>query len=364
MTAARTAALGEIAPTLRWVDRSGTNSKLSRKGQLARAIRAGDVDAVDRLLDEGVGLEERLLVLGAVHPLLDAAVLARQPDVVRLLAARGAPLDAGDCHGWTALTYADANDFDDIAELLLSLGASPSRRDAHGYTAAHRAAGRGEVGPTLDTAVRDCGLDPLDASNDTPLMLAVRHRHEATARALLDLGADVDHVATDPLTGHEWSVLTEAAYQSAVDESSSLVEMLLDAGSDPNPPGHPPLSACVTQLFDTNLATLHRLVAAGADPTAVNPVDGDTLLHRVTQIGTREVIEAVLALDVDLEAVDRRGRTPLLAAVHQENTASVRLLVAHGANVAAVDDEGNRAEELALTARDPAALLHALTSPR
>lgn len=193
-------------------------------------------------------------------------------------------------------------------------------------------------------------------------MLAVRHGHGATTRELIGLGADVDHVATDPLTGHQWSVLTEAAYQSSVNENSTLVEMLLDADADPNPPGHPPLSACITQLFDTNLATLHRLVTAGADPTAVNPVDGDTLLHRATQVDSQDVIEEVLALGVDLEAVDRQGRTPLLAVVHQENIDSVRLLVAHGANLTAVDHEGNSAEALALAARNPAPLLQALTN--
>ncbi len=299
---------------------------------------------------------------GSVHSPLETAVLARRPDVVRLLVGRGAAIDANGGDGWTPLTYADANDFDDIVELLLSLGASPSTRGAHGYTAAHRATVRGEVGSTLDNAVRDSGVDPLDASSETPLMLAVRHRHEPTARKLIELGADVDHVATDPVTGHQWSVLTEAADRSSVDQDSTMVEMLLDAGADTNPPGRPPLSACVTQLFDTNLATLHRLVAAGADPAAVNPVHGDTLLHRATQVGSLDVIEAVLELDVDLEAVDRDGRTPLLAAVHQENPDSVRLLVAHGANVAAVDHEGNSAEALAFTAREPGPLLEALAS--
>ncbi|MGB3412043.1 MAG: ankyrin repeat domain-containing protein [Microthrixaceae bacterium] len=342
------------------MDRSGTNSTLSLKGQLLRAIRAGEVDAVDRLLDEGVGLEERLFVSGSVHSPLETAVLTRHAAVVRLLVGRGAAIDASGGDGWTPLTYADANDFENIVDLLLSLGASPSTRGAHGYTAAHRAAGRGAVGSTLENAVRDSGVDPLDASDETPLILAVRHRHEPTARELIGLEADVDHVATDPVTGNQWSVLTEAAYQSSVDKNTTMVEMLLDAGADPNPPGRPPLSACVTQLVHTNLATLHRLITAGADPTAVNPVHGDTLLHRATQVGSQDAIEAVLALDVNLEAVDRDGRTPLLAAVHQENTDSVRLLVAHGANVAAVDPEGNSAQELALIARDPGPLLEAL----
>lgn len=352
------AAFWALARTLLSVDRS--DSKLSLKGQLARAIRAGDVDAVDRLLDEGAGLEDRLFVSGSVHSPLETAVLTRHEEVVRLLVGRGAALDASDRYGWTALTYADANNFGDIVELLLSLGASPSTRDVHGYTAAHRAAGRGEVDSTLESAVRDSGVDPPDASNETPLMLAVRHGHEATARELIGLGADIDHVATDPITGHQWSVLSEAAYQSSVNEESTLVEMLLDAGADPNPAGCPPLSACVTQLFKTNIDTLHRLVEAGADPRAVNPIDGDTLLHHAAQVGSPEVIEAVLALDVALEAVDRVGRTPLLAVVNQENADSVRLLVAHGADVTAVDPEGNSAEALALTAREPGPLLEAL----
>lgn len=181
--------------------------------------------------------------------------------------------------------------------------------------------------------------------------------------ALLELGADpnaIDQIDDRPAA---WSVLAEAAYRDAVgDHSARFVEILLTAGADPNPHGYPPLLMCIQQL-GTSLPAMHRLLDAGADPNAINPADGDTLVHRATQIGSDDAIELVLGLGLSLERRDGRGRTPLLAAVHQENPAGVRRLVLAGADTAAMDDDGLAAPQLAQDSESTAELLAAL-NPR
>lgn len=96
---------------------------------------------------------ERLLVLGAdaavpaknamrVAPLHSAAA-ARALDVVRLLLAAGAPPDARQHGGWTALMSAGQHGDDALAELLLAHGAARDVRADDGRTAAELAAAQG-----------------------------------------------------------------------------------------------------------------------------------------------------------------------------------------------------------------------------
>lgn len=98
---------------------------------------------------------ERLLVMGAdpaavaknptrVTP-LHSAVAARCLDVVRLLLERGAPADAKQQQGWTALMSAGLHGDEELAGLLLSHGATPGVRADDGRSAADLAAEKGHA---------------------------------------------------------------------------------------------------------------------------------------------------------------------------------------------------------------------------
>ena len=98
---------------------------------------------------------ERLLRMGAdpaaearnpmrVTP-LHSAVSARCFEVCRLLLERGAPPDAGQQHGWTALMSAGLQGDLELAELLLAHGATPGPKDDEGRTAADMAAEKGHA---------------------------------------------------------------------------------------------------------------------------------------------------------------------------------------------------------------------------
>ncbi len=96
---------------------------------------------------------ERLLMMGAdvaaesrnpmrVTP-LHSAVSSRSLDLCRLLLERGAPPDAGQHHGWTALMSAGMLGDGELADLLLAHGATLAPRDDKGQTAADIAAEKG-----------------------------------------------------------------------------------------------------------------------------------------------------------------------------------------------------------------------------
>ena len=287
-------------------------------------------------------------------PPLEHAVIHGDRRIVELLLDRGADLDATDDFGWTALTAADADENAELVELLLARGADPARRVVHGYTPLHRHARCGTTGAALRAAMAEGDVDPRDAAGRTPLMLAVRAAHASTAAELLAMGANPGHCDRGGV-----SVLAEGALTDAVgSHDDTFVRLLLDAGADPNPPGVPPLFACIDQ-FGESLPALQALLGAGAD-ASVRDARGDTIVHRATQIGSDAIIEAVLGLAVSIEERDAKGRTPLLAVVHQENVESIRALLAAGAEPFATDASGASVWDLAATAADPRPILAAL----
>lgn len=76
---------------------------------------------------------------------LHSAVSSRSLEVCRLLLERGAPPDAGQQHGWTALMSAGMHGDDELAGLLLAHGATLAPKDDEGRTAADMAAEKGHA---------------------------------------------------------------------------------------------------------------------------------------------------------------------------------------------------------------------------
>ena len=126
------------------------------------------------------------------------------------------------------------------ARLLLGAGASQQTRRSCGCRALHTAAthDRAECAAALLSA-SSADVEALSCKGNTPLSIAAHHSHEATVSVLLAAGADVAPECSNALRG----TALHAAADGAVDSRG--------------------------------LAVIRRLVAAGADVTAVD-ADGDT----------------------------------------------------------------------------------------
>ncbi len=161
---------------------------------LMDAIRSGDAEAVYRLATpETVNAEGP----GGVTPLMVAARLGHRATVAGLLAA-GANVDASDDRGFTALFHGCYNVDEDrghpeVVELLLAAGAEMEAKIGFGVRPLMYAAGNGEAG-VVEVLLR-AGADPL-ARNDvgrTALMMVkdrnyvdvinILHEAEATLEA-------------------------------------------------------------------------------------------------------------------------------------------------------------------------------------
>ncbi|SEW20897.1 hypothetical protein SAMN04515660_3032 [Luteibacter sp. 329MFSha] len=213
-----------------------------RAADLPAAAAAGDMAAVDRLLELGFDVDtrdaqgatallraagagqrevaEHLLAAGAdpsaaaasgVTPLA-AAVNARRESVVELLLSRGVAADQRLPGNATALMIAATLGYPEIAEMLLAAGADAAAEDAHGHTSLHAAAqycfGSSDslrARRLLDTVIRK-GADVNKADKDgvTPLLILLGAHMRPGSHAdathlgalvpvLLDAGAAMEH---------------------------------------------------------------------------------------------------------------------------------------------------------------------------
>ncbi|NGM50829.1 ankyrin repeat domain-containing protein [Caulobacter sp. 602-2] len=119
-----------------------------------------------------------------------AAAREGRADLVAALLDAGAPVDARDDRGYTALTLAAYNGKTDLVALLIARGADACAMDPRGNTALMGAAFKGDDAMArllLDKA--PCPVDQGNAQGQTALMMASLFGREAQVRMLVAKGA-------------------------------------------------------------------------------------------------------------------------------------------------------------------------------
>lgn len=118
------------------------------------------------------------------------AAMSNKIEDVKVFLAKGINPDFADSTGRTALSYASAQGYADIAKLLLDAGASPDIKDKSGNTSLHWAADGGRLEVLKMLLAAHATVDAQNKQGLTPLMLAADRGRVAVVRALLDAGAD------------------------------------------------------------------------------------------------------------------------------------------------------------------------------
>jgi hypothetical protein len=111
-----------------------------------------------------------------------------------------------------------------------------------------------------------------------------------------------------------------------------------------------------------NVATVRKLLAAGADPN-VSDRDGRTALHDAALARSPQAVEALLAGKAFVDIGDKTGDTPLHLAVEDNDPAVVRALVAGGEDPVAYNRARQTPLAIARAKRSPALVLALKGSP-
>ena len=279
---------------------------------LGMAIEGRDKEIVKILLDKGADttITGRWTPYGVdcVTPLM-YAVDEECKDIVEMLIAHGAGVNAHFSNGFTALMGAVGKGNKEIVEILIAARADVKAQDSNGRTALIRAIQRGDkevVKMLLDKGANKEELLTMRGrgaaiTDDTPLMLATLKGHKEIAEILIIYGADVNAQDSRGYTALMW----------AIDKGhKEIVKLLLDKGAN------------ITTPY--NIYINHMRIVE---------MRGSIYLMLAVERGYTQIVEMLIAYGADINAQNSSGYTALTQAIirgHKEVTA---LLLKHKAKV-------------------------------
>lgn len=279
-----------------------------------------EVNARSSLLNypqEKFGLEGVVTILprGNWTPLMYAA---RQGslDAARVLAEKGADLNATDPDGTTALVLAIINSHYDTAALLTEKGADPNIADTAGMAALYAAVDMNTLGEVYGRPARP-STSKMTALDLMKVLLA----HGANPNAQLNGPAlQRAHTPGEGTLAHGATPLMRAAKNG----DTPGIELLLAHGADPGIAQKNHTTALMFAaglgrgqgVFAKDYATeaellgsVKVLVEHGADVNAVSDA-GETALHYAAQ-ASDDIVRYLAAHGAKLDAKDKQGRAPV-----------------------------------------------------
>jgi ankyrin repeat protein len=343
-----------------WDDLALAN-RLIRAGAHVNAVN--DYGVTPLLLactDASAAMIEALLKAGANpnaalpngQTALMAAARTGKLDGVKALLAGGADLNAKETvKGQTGLMWAVAESHLEVVRTLIAQGANVKARSNNGATPLLFAARQGDIALARFLLTHGADVNESDSSGTSVLLMATVRGHVELAQFLLDQGANPNADAagytalhwaagkweTGFTTDYSYAPGTTAEWAAAVGlprGKLELIEALLAHGANVN--------ARLTKRPPQSSRTLFKQeLLRGATPFYLAALVGDTAVMRL-----------LLAHGADMRATADDKTTPLMVAAgfaHQDTESvipessyldGVKLLVGLGADIGAVNDDG------------------------
>lgn len=199
------------------------------------------------------------------------------------------------------------------------------------------AARKGNTPIIIELLAQGVDINGVDRFNETALMNAADNNQLATITELLKNGAQINLVNKHGRT---------ALFFAAMAGHSSVVEYLLRQGAQPDLADQDGETPLMMSARRGDLASAEILLQSGAKALAQSSYS--SLLTYAAAGGNLKLFNLIFAHNPPLEYSGREPRTALLFAAAYNNHADIiRVLVANGANIEALDAQGNNALILA-----------------
>ncbi|EQC42493.1 hypothetical protein SDRG_00226 [Saprolegnia diclina VS20] len=309
---------------------------VSNNGYSAVAVAAyyGHLDVVRLLVAHGAVLDPT--DKDAVFPLRIAAQEGHAR-VVEYLVSRVHDVDRRNCFGDTALYMAAQNQHVEVVRCLCTK-ANVNLAMEDGSTSLWRACLDGST-VIVDLLVQH-GADINMASFDgnRPLVTAAEKGHFEVVLRLLD---DRDSVDVDA-TNQEGKT---ALYQASCFGHVEICRALLKAHATVTVATTKGVTPIVIAIVVQNADVVELLLPS----VRINePLLGSTLLHMAIQRRSVRIVEVLVAHGADLEALDKDGRSPLVLAAHLGSAEILHQLAPAVSNIDAVFQDGYTALSVAV----------------
>jgi ankyrin repeat protein len=260
---------------------------------LMHAAALGNVETVRFLIDSGADIN-------AKNDLGATALLwaARDPDKARLLIEHGADVNVQSKQGRTPLMLAALRDGgSDIVALMLAKGAKVNAADGVGDTALLLAAEIGNIETMRLLIAKGADVHAINRYGDSTLFAAARGRRTEAVRLMIEKGVDPNLATTwfpSVRNGQIAQLKLVALDRAANFGPVQMVRDLLKAGANVNAQdsrGLTPLMFAVS-AENQKAEIVQTLIAAGADVN-IRSATGETALDWAEKFGYPEVITAL-----------------------------------------------------------------------
>ncbi|GBP32657.1 Tankyrase [Eumeta japonica] len=340
--------------------------------ELFEACKTGDTVRVKKIITPQT-VNARDTAGRKSTPLHFAAGYGRR-EVVEILIAAGAALQAQDDGGLQPLHNACSFGHADVVRLLLSAGAAPAARDNWGYTPLHEAAAKGKVDVCI--ALLQHGADPniRNTEGKTPLDLA-----DPSTRPVLTgeyCAADVLEAARSGADDRLSSLLTPLNVNVHASDGRRSTPLHLAAGYNraravrlllqraqtvaTSQENADECAPCAQRCAEPDVEVLVRDYSgtvrhADDNWTAATVIehigswliDGLVPLHNACSYGHYEVTELLVRAGADVNATDLWAFTPLHEAASKARLEVCSLLLSEGADPTLLNCHGKSALDVA-----------------
>jgi ankyrin repeat protein len=273
-------------------------------------------------------------------------VINEQPDehtkeIVKLLIAKGADINARDKDGITPLFWAARNHQYEVAKLLIAKGADVNTRNNFGNTPLTWAMGHQEeeeetsLTAKLLTAelllAEGANVNARDNNGVTSLHEAASYHRREVAEFLISKGADINAKDNNSIT---------TLHRAASNNNHEVAELLITKGADINARNKNRNTPLLLTLIESgnnstsDLLMVKLLITKGADINAKDKY-GKTSLFSIFY--NLEVLKFLITKGADINVRDKEGNTPLLNAIKSQNYKIAEILIERGADVNAKD---------------------------
>ena len=293
----------ETLPSIKLLVENGADvniaSSLYGYSALMMAAANGYTETVEYLLSKGANVNHQTKVDQSFA--LMYAATSGHIDIVKLLIDAGADVNLKYGAGGTVLSESALTSSIEIIDILLAAGADASAQDDLGVTA---------------------------------LMMAASSGNQDICERLIDSnGSSIEYINKKAQSG------AFALFYAAGSGRAELVKYLISKGADAH------ATAEATSEYNEKLA--EKIANGDLDTESQQHIDGMNIIHVAAQSGFKNVIEAVLSDKSNSSLVnteDSEGRSPLVLAVRNNYGSTASLLLENGAdpNVSYTsEDEGD-----------------------